>query len=229
MMLPELITDGIITFSDNSESFVKTKFRYSDGGFCDLTTFIEHSTIKNENGIITPVSSLKCKPNHPLARIHMSIEPKSTFIEGFYVYPQTRFCEMTQDERNAFKHLGELIFTIGFTHVFNYYNQYYESSPEKIDIVTVGAQVFGNKYDHTDAYDHSNLCTLLDKVYRLKYHFKKVQFNTNQYTELDENQIELCKKDNPHYIAVKSKLTDITSNLINFLPVFDLYKFKKIQ
>lgn len=215
--ITQIIEDGVITFSNESKSAVKTRFIYMNGfELFDLTTYAEHSIFTES----------KCKNTQPLARIHLTIEPNSVYIEGFYVYPQTRFCEMTPSQRNAFKNLGELVFSIGFSHIKKYYTNYYKLEPNKINDISVSAQVFGNKYDHLNAYDHSNLCILLDKVYRLKYNFKNVQFNTNPYTKLDQSQIEICKKDKPHYISIKSDLVDILSNLIKFDPVFDMYNFK---
>lgn len=221
-LLPNLINDGTISYIDGSASFIKTKLKYMNDELYDLSTIVEHSTNIDDNGNIAQVSLLKCKSSQPLARIHFSVEPESVYIEGFYVYPQTQYCKMNPDERDAYKKLGELIFSIGFKHILNYYKS------KSIDIrkVNVSAQVFGDKYDHTDVYDHSNMCILLDKVYRLKYNFKEVQFDTDPFTILDQSKIDLCKKKIPHYVSVKSSFLDIVSNLIKFEPVFELYKFR---
>ena len=156
-LLPNQIIDGTIHYLDGSTSVVKTKFRYLNSELYDLTTLVEHSTNTDENGNIVQISQLKCRPSQPLARIHFSIEPKSVFIEGFYVYPQTRFCNMEPDERNAYRKLGELIFSIGFRHVYSHY----QSKSIDVSQITVTAQVFGDKFDHHDVYDHSNLCILI--------------------------------------------------------------------
>lgn len=206
--------DGSIIFTDNSSVLVKTTFYFKSGFLDEICTTVDHSN----------TTRTLCTSKY-LAEITIKLLPsiKSIKIEDFYVNASTVNCRMSPEDRNVYKRLGELIFSIVFNHI---------GDMIKKEVLEHYDYVIADVVDVSYKYDKKGTCALLDKIYYNKYKFQEVNIkldDTPVYVTLDDKQIKKCYDSKYKSIHVRSTLLNILSQLDNYNTSYDLFRLSKLK
>lgn len=206
--------DGTIIFTDNSSSVVKTVFTSKFDYLDEISTIVNHTSATRE----------LCQ-SEDLARITVKLIPsiRSFKIEEFYVNTNTVSCRMSPSERNAYKRLGEVIFSLMFNHIGHLlddktYSQYQYVIADVVDLLYKSTKK-GN-------------CALLDKIYYNKYKFQEVKIkidDSSDFVTLNDEQIKKCYDIEHRSLHVRSTIEHVLSILDNYRDSYDLYKLSKTK